>query len=705
MLRKTKLKHTRAKKAPRELKMFTKNFIDRFGNLLTIVLGKENKNSPYSKHVLKILNQFVETIESRVKTRGKVESLNFFKSVYLIATKVAMERPFEPIPFCKSNKDGIPNVLSALLPYLTGSADEKRIGLSIAKLYLAIVLPASTDFSSITTPGVDIGEDSIFGQKWSKFLIHWTKKFGTPDLSWDGEWKATTKNGPNGHALVFAHQDSVALSRDNEVQENLLKWLELSSPLLKRTFLKLQAKWKGNNNNVESKHSRLGLISEYGGKTRQIAMADYFTKESLKSIFQWSMRCLKKLDTDGTYNQQKIVEKTRQAIVDGKPIHCLDLSSATDRFPVKLQYDLLVPIIGETKAAAWRDLLVKRDFYFSTGDVRYAVGQPMGILSSWSIFSLTHHAFIEYIASLEGYRSFRDYVVLGDDVAIFNTKVSDRYLSEMSNLGVGISLPKSYHWVPSDSFPPSAEIAKRLLYKEEEITPIPFKLANTWAKRPVMEALALRFSLLGLGIVVESQIWETLSKTILYKDRMTFLLLTQSPMELLRTIRTLRAQEIGVTQGVWEGVDFSQLPEVMEETLKKSLELKQAQVWEIHQAIFYEGDESGKTGFWSKFKDKGGEPISFSVLGMGSIKHDEIHPVMAVISNRLNRLWEIEEALSADLQDPDDSKIDWIDVLNADYSLAQTFVSDEKRLHRIQTQMVLKIFNLLKSRECPRTEV
>jgi len=97
----------------------------------------------------------------------------------------------------------------------------------------------------------------------------------------------------------------------------------------------------------------------------------------------------------------------------------------------------------------------------------------MGILSSWSVFALTHHAIIEYSAFLEGISTFRDYVVLGDDVAIFNTKVSDRYQAIMMEVGVNISQPKSFHWVPSDPNPPSAEIAKRLLLEEDEITPIP----------------------------------------------------------------------------------------------------------------------------------------------------------------------------------------------------------------------------------------
>lgn len=70
----------------------------------------------------------------------------------------------------------------------------------------------------------------------------------------------------------------------------------------------------------------------------------------------------------------------------------------------------------------------------------------------------------------------------------------------MNSLGVTISPAKTLSWVPGDPFPPSGEIAKRLLYKDEEITPIPYKLANTWARTPYKEALTLRIGLANIGL-------------------------------------------------------------------------------------------------------------------------------------------------------------------------------------------------------------
>jgi hypothetical protein len=127
--------------------LFSKIFIKRFGSLLTNILRQN--------HSLKMpedqLVNFIKIINHRLSNNGVNETIKFFKSIHLIATKIAMKRPFEPIPFCKSDKEGVPMVIKPLLPYLRGSTIEKRVALSITKLYLGLNTQPSTDFSSITT--------------------------------------------------------------------------------------------------------------------------------------------------------------------------------------------------------------------------------------------------------------------------------------------------------------------------------------------------------------------------------------------------------------------------------------------------------------------------------------------------------------------------------------------------------------------------
>jgi hypothetical protein len=77
--------------------------------------------------------------------------------------------------------------------------------------------------------------------------------------------------------------------------------------------------------------------------------------------------------------------------------------------------------------------------------VLYAVGQPMGALSSWAMLALTHHIMVALAARRAGFLvgSFRDYAVLGDDIVIANGKVAREYLIICREIGVKVGIHKS----------------------------------------------------------------------------------------------------------------------------------------------------------------------------------------------------------------------------------------------------------------------
>lgn len=58
---------------------------------------------------------------------------------------------------------------------------------------------------------------------------------------------------------------------------------------------------------------------------------------------------------------------------------------------------LLGSYLGKDRAQAWADLLVGRSYFCKEvgRDLKYAVGQPMGALSSWAMLALTHHFIIQ----------------------------------------------------------------------------------------------------------------------------------------------------------------------------------------------------------------------------------------------------------------------------------------------------------------------
>jgi hypothetical protein len=107
--------------------------------------------------------------------------------------------------------------------------------------------------------------------------------------------------------------------------------------------------------------------------------------------------------------------------------------------------------------------------------VRYTVGQPMGLYSSWPAMALTNHVLVRLAALRARIESFESYMIIGDDVVIWNSDVSKQYLTLIEEIGVGHK--------PNDSIIPTTskplEIAKRIFRNGTEVSPIPLNLWRT----------------------------------------------------------------------------------------------------------------------------------------------------------------------------------------------------------------------------------
>jgi hypothetical protein len=159
------------------------------------------------------------------------------------------------------------------------------------------------------------------------------------------------------------------------------------------------------------------------------------------------------------------------------------LKSATDLIPIALYRALLSWLLPEKVVSLWLELLVDRDFEvpksISRGYpdqprfIRYGTGQPMGALTSWGLLALSHHAIVLYSALLCGactsstMLSFKDYLVLGDDVVIAHQEVAERYQQIMLSFGIPVGLAKSY--ISSDGM---FNFANQSFSKEINISPV-----------------------------------------------------------------------------------------------------------------------------------------------------------------------------------------------------------------------------------------
>jgi len=220
---------------------------------------------------------------------------------------------------------------------------------------------------------------------------------------------------------------------------------------------------------------RLSVVQDPELKARLVGIVDYFTQVVLQPLSEQLFNLLRSLPQDRTFTQDPHIAPKK-----GCKYHSLDLSNATDRFPLDLQKQLLAEMLGGPFAHAWGMLMVYNPFTTPDGkSISYAVGQPMGARSSWPMFTLSHHMVVQYAAFLVGVYPFKDYILLGDDIVITDDKVAEKYVELITGLGVRISPHKTH--VSETTY----EFAKRWFHNGIEVTGFPVNSIKTTLKAPL----------------------------------------------------------------------------------------------------------------------------------------------------------------------------------------------------------------------------
>lgn len=118
---------------------------------------------------------------------------------------------------------------------------------------------------------------------------------------------------------------------------------------------------------------------------------------------------LRSLPNDGTFDQDASFKRCQEKAERYQVVYGYDLSSATDRLPSLLQESILTSLFGQDLGLIWNVILTRRDYVIPKnkhglleGVIRYAVGQPMGALTSFAMLGITHHLIMQYVSRLCG---------------------------------------------------------------------------------------------------------------------------------------------------------------------------------------------------------------------------------------------------------------------------------------------------------------
>jgi hypothetical protein len=423
--------------------------------------------------------------------RGTNDTLVRFKYYYDSVKNLCLRtsKPDRPSKggWVKTNKDGTPSFIRKVIDQ--GNIDFNRIN----DCRYILTLFSSFEAMTVSNPKADLKSlmDPVTSE-WTTgvkqdFLRFLDKEKFIHGLSesvtlMDVEDYVSLKGGPFGPATPAWTQDFYAILNNPEKTQIVIE-LEESIGKPERSSLSsmmnlLNISVTEFTGKLAKQQSEIPLlvtqgIPDKGPKVRTITKGNYYIQRVLKPIHNYVMSTLKLIPEDGTYRQDTCANRVKQWTKSGVQPYCYDLTAATDRFPMWIQTEVLNKVLPNVSNNWSR--LIGRSRSYSQDHKKYfnfEVGQPMGLFSSWPVFTLTHHYVLRYAFYLERVSPKGAYSIIGDDIVILNKDVALTYKSLIEGLGVQISQSKSI--TPSNTDPSTyvGEMAKRLYRNGIEMSPL-----------------------------------------------------------------------------------------------------------------------------------------------------------------------------------------------------------------------------------------
>lgn len=456
---------------------------------------KEFRNTEECAQTNLVTSETMKHLYSKLDTilwsRGPDELINYIKLIRQAHMNFLSE-DMKPLRGIGLTYDGIPKVFKELVPIMRNLKNDKWSEDKLQILPFLNTLLWSTrslktgrkpDLGPITHPFT--GTLRVFSKRsvnsfWNAIGIKSRELNRVPKRYRWKDFRLTTKGGPNGQALacsvidLYQLPDELLASIKYLAPPKLTEIIEvLTDPEIKNNLLEIynQVGLSGD------KFRRITYFPDMEKKVRVIAILDYFSQEVLYQLHLFLFNILKNnIKCDCTFSQG-----SSEHLLKGADIYySIDLSNATDRFPISAISSVLSGIFSSDFVNHWENIMVGFPFDVdnSTSKVSYEVGNPMGAYSSWASFAIAHH-YVVFLACERVKFPFKKlkYALLGDDIVISNKEVAEEYIQIIKALGVEISELKTHK---SDKF---YEFAKRLFYRNKEITPFPISALKESKKR------------------------------------------------------------------------------------------------------------------------------------------------------------------------------------------------------------------------------
>jgi hypothetical protein len=477
------------------------------------------------------LGKLANTLENLIQTRGKEEGIRIAKTMRLFIFRILADE-FKGIGLIENlASTDIPRTYKQLLVELQDNhtdLDYIRLILTIFYSTRSLNIKPKVQLSTIEEAykgTKDLSSDTFVAYINRKARAFWRLVLGRErwevkpfNALYFKQYHLTTKAGPNGHALwrsiddfkvlpdslkeslgilggpkiktafkvlsscldkvqpIFDQIESDFLSKRNAQIEKLKESKRMNKRKLKHLIRSLRVP-----NLLETKYVRkITGLPDQEGKTRTVAIFDYFSQTVLRPLHNYLFSILKGIPQDCTFNQGSFAEKLRTHGFSAST----DLSAFTDRFPIVFNHALLRVRFGVQYANAWKDIMIGYPFSLRNvrDDIYYSVGNPMGAYSSWNSTALAHH-FLIYLACDELGIDFKSstYTLLGDDLVIQDESLNNKYLELLGIYGISYSKEKSH--INNNGV---LEFAKRFIVRGKEVTPFPLNALYVNKRKPLL---------------------------------------------------------------------------------------------------------------------------------------------------------------------------------------------------------------------------
>lgn len=443
-----------------------KRLIDRVLRWGSEIFGWKQPSISVSGRTVNLIDLIWEPILSCTSVEETRTTLNTWKGIRVWFMKLLGEDTVQRKVLLSNPPKGVkPEHILFVKKWLGENTTVERRAWTTSLFSTRIIkLPEVLDTSSITKASDKLTPSYKEEIKSFWKTLRYTKCDQVPKgVRWT-DWHLSSKQGPNGFVLHSLFRDF------NSIDEVTRQHLEnLGGERFKECMQTLtQLKPFFSETNIPTDPGILRKIihfSDLEGKTRVVAILDYFSQSVLRPLHHYLFKILRRIPQDFTFDQGGF----KDHIKDWDQFYSCDLTTATDRFPLKVISELLQGILPKSYVDSWEYIMVSLPFRSPEGeDLSYARGNPMGAYSSWSSFTVAHHFVMFYCSRKLGldWRTAK-YAILGDDILVGDTALYREYRKVLSDLDVPVSEAKTHE---SKIL---CEFAKRWIYRGEEISPFP----------------------------------------------------------------------------------------------------------------------------------------------------------------------------------------------------------------------------------------